>query len=178
MPPTPVSIAFMNLNGDPQRNINAVRRTIGPDINVLDSYGWTLLMYATQEPASLAQMKSMIAAGLKVDRRSKTGETALMLAASSRSFNPDWIRVLLEAGADANAQDDDGQTALMYAINQLAIYPSNRLGDIVALLRDHGARTDIRDMRGLTVFDYWNEILKSSNEGRTDYEWIDVSLHR
>jgi len=101
-----------------------------------------------------------------------------MLAASSRSFNPDWIRVLLEAGADANAQDDDGQTALMYAINQLAIYPSNRLGDIVALLRDHGARTDIRDMRGLTVFDYWNEILKSSNEGRTDYEWIDVSLHR
>lgn len=41
------------------------------------------------------------------------GQTALMLGASHGRF--DTIRLLLEAGADINIQDEDGSTALMCA---------------------------------------------------------------
>lgn len=41
------------------------------------------------------------------------GQTALMLAVSHGRL--DMVRMLLEAGADINIQDEDGSTALMCA---------------------------------------------------------------
>lgn len=41
------------------------------------------------------------------------GQTALMLAVSHGRL--DMVKMLLEAGADINIQDDDGSTALMCA---------------------------------------------------------------
>jgi len=151
---------------------------IGPDINAVDAHGWTLLMYATQEPPSVVQMRRLLAAGFIPNVRSRTGETPLMLAASSKSFTPDWIAVLIDSGANVNATNNDGQTALMYAVNQLAIYPSSSLGDIVTMLRAAGARTDVRDRAGLSVFEYWDEIAKSTDSYSRNYQWIGNSLRR
>ena len=43
----------------------------------------------------------------------QAGQTALMLAVSHGRL--DMVKMLLEAGADINTQDDDGSTALMCA---------------------------------------------------------------
>jgi len=153
LPATPVTRAFVEWIRDPVRNINIVRNMIGPDINVVDTYGWSLLMYATQEPASVNQMKRLFAAGVKSNVQSPTGETPLMLAASSKSFTPDLIALLIDFGADVNTTNNDGQTALMYMVNHLAIYPSSSLGNGITMLRAAGARSDFRDKAGLSVFD-------------------------
>jgi len=176
LPGTTVSKAFVELIRDRDGDINIVRNMIGTDINAVDAYGWSLLMYATQEPASVVQMRRLFAAGVKPNVQSTTGETPLMLAASSKSFTPDWIAVLIDYGADVNATNNDGQTALMYAVNHLAIYPARALGDVIAMLRVAGARTDIRDRAGLTVLDYWDEIAKKQYPLGSSYQWIDDSL--
>lgn len=46
-------------------------------------------------------------------RAKKHGQTALMLATSHGNY--EMVRMLLEAGADINIQDEDGSTALMCA---------------------------------------------------------------
>ena len=176
LPGTTVSKAFVELIRDRDGNINSVRNMIGPDINAVDAYGWSLLMYATQEPSSVVQMRRLFAAGVKPNVKSTTGETPLMLAASSKSFTPDWIAVLIDFGADVNATNNDGQTALMYAVNHLAIYPTKSLGNVIAMLRAAGARTDVRDRAGLTVLDYWGEISKRAYPLGSSYQWIDDSL--
>ena len=58
----------------------------------------------------------------------QAGQTALMLA-SSRG-REDVVAMLLEAGADVNAQDDDGSTALMCAAEHGCI-------DVVKMLLAH-----------------------------------------
>jgi ankyrin repeat protein len=58
----------------------------------------------------------------------QAGQTALMLAASRD--RGDIVRMLLDAGADVNAQDDDGSTALMCASEHGFI-------DIVRMLLAH-----------------------------------------
>ena len=176
LPTTPVTRAFVEWIREPAGNINVVRNMIGPDINMVDTYGWSLLMYATQEPASVNQMKRLFAAGVKSNVQSSTGETPLMLAASSKSFTPGLIALLIDYGADVNATNNDGQPALMYMVNHLAIYPSSSLGNAIALLRAAGARTDFRDKAGLTVFDYWDEIVKGTDSSTRNYQWIDDSL--
>jgi hypothetical protein len=176
LPGTPVTRAFVEWIRDPTGSINVVRNMIGPDINTVDKYGWSLLMYATQEPAPVNQMKRLFAAGVKPNVQSSTGETPLMLAASSKSFTPDLIALLIDFGADVNATNNDGQTALMYMVNHLAIYPSSALGNGIARLRAAGARTDLRDNGGLSVFDYWDEIMKGTKSSTRNYQWIDDSL--
>jgi hypothetical protein len=176
LPTTPVTRAFVEWIRDPVSDINVVRNTIGSDINRVDTYGWSLLMYATQEPVSIGQMKRLFAAGVKSNVQSKTGESPLMLAASSKSFTPDLIKLLIDFDADVNATNNDGQTALMYLVNHLAIYPSKSLGNAIALLRAAGARTDVRDKAGLSVFDYSDEIVKSPDTSTRNYQWIDDSL--
>lgn len=59
------------------------------------------------------------------------------------------LQMLLTAGADVNAQDQDGKTALMYALGAQFGHP-----EVIALLLQAGARTDLRDAQGLTAKDY------------------------
>ena len=58
----------------------------------------------------------------------QAGQTALMLAVSHG--RQDMVRMLLEAGADVNCQDEDGSTALMCA-------SEHGHADIVKLLLAH-----------------------------------------
>lgn len=87
------------------------------DINKTNKAGYTSVMLV-----SLAEVRSQTHANVvkrlfqlaDVNIRAKQhGQTALMLAVSHGRL--DMVKMLLEAGADINIQDDDGSTALMCA---------------------------------------------------------------
>lgn len=87
------------------------------DINKPNKAGYTSVMLV-----SLADIRSQTHANVvrrlfqmaDVNKRAKQhGQTALMLAVSHGKL--DMVKMLLEAGADINIQDDDGSTALMCA---------------------------------------------------------------
>ncbi|XP_056646149.1 uncharacterized protein LOC130451264 isoform X1 [Diorhabda sublineata] len=87
------------------------------DINKQNKAGYTSVMLV-----SLAEVRSQTHANVvrrlfqlaDVNIRAKQhGQTALMLAVSHGRL--DMVRMLLEAGADINIQDEDGSTALMCA---------------------------------------------------------------
>ena len=75
-------------------------------------------------------MRTLIQAGADVNAQNRSGETALMLAASDD--HTAIIEALLNAGADVNAQNCGGTTVSMWAA---------RLGhtETAALLRERGA---------------------------------------
>ncbi len=132
-----------------------VKRLIeeGADINVHDEYGWTVLIYASVHGhTDIARL--LIDEGADVNVQAISGrnvpngyytlfggyqhvsieEGALLarhtalIAASSRG-HPEIVKLLIEAGADINVQDEEGFTALYWASN----YP-----DIVELLKEAG----------------------------------------
>lgn len=78
------------------------------------------------------------------DYRDADGLTALMRAADRN--RPQVVDVLVQAGADLNAQDGDGQTALHYAVY---CEHSNMVGLLVA----YGASDDVKDGDGISPFD-------------------------
>jgi ankyrin repeat protein len=133
----------------------------GADPNAQDSSGWTALMYATQTDRAEA-MKILLDAGASPNAFSYLGQTALMAVSGAYSSAPEKFRLLLAARADVNVQDHDGHTALMFAMYGALVAnddsPSflQRL-ELISLLRAAGARTDLRDARGVTALGYLDE---------------------
>ena len=103
--------------------------------------GLTPLMFAS-ERTRVEALRALIAAGARLDARSRHGQTPLM-AAAARS-TPEIVQVLLEAGSDLEAQDLNGLTPLMHAVRQV------RLKAAELLLRA-GAQLETCDLRGQTA---------------------------
>ncbi|MCD6047386.1 MAG: Ankyrin [Gammaproteobacteria bacterium] len=80
---------------------------------------------------SKLDIEKIIAAGAKL-KNSKVSDTPLMNAVK----RPDILKLLLDKGADVNAQNDFGKTALMYAIQYGNL-------DAVKILIDHGANVNL-----------------------------------
>ncbi len=114
----------------------------GDKLTDIDASGWTPLMYAASSYGG-SVVSEMLKAGADVHARSKRGETALMASAVTgmahedllgagadvnvandvgmtalmllaQRGEPDEIKVLLKAGADARKKDAVGRTALDY----------------------------------------------------------------
>ena len=63
--------------------------------------------------ANVRLLKLLLAYGADVDRRDCQGWTALMTAASinlEKEQREEFMRILLDAGADVSAEDDEGKT--------------------------------------------------------------------
>src|SRR6185436_795302 len=67
------------------------------------------------ERNKLDSVKSQLAAGADINTRSRSGNTALMLAIEYSYGRLDVTTFLMDNGADLNAVDSDGNTALMIA---------------------------------------------------------------
>jgi ankyrin repeat protein len=145
------------------------------DPNARDVSGWTALVYAASslkarlgssrmDPSEIAAVRMLLDAGARPDTQSFMGQTPLMAAVQTSSSSLEKARLLIAAGADVNAQDKSGQTVLMHVIRgSLMIRPEGIQNDQVelcALLRAAGARTDLRDSGGLTVFDLLEKEMK------------------
>ena len=85
-----------------------------------------------------------------INAQDSNGRTALMIA--SDQLKNDYVRLLIDSGADVNAVDYAGRTALMLAANHM--YDND---GIVKLLLDSGADKNIKDNNGMNALDFAKE---------------------
>mgnify|MGYP000902626686 CR=1 FL=1 len=99
-------------------NVDAVRSWVasGADINVVDKYGNTPLMFASQGLRSEC-VAEMLRLGADARRVNNDGRTALHLTASADRGGDGGgvVRQLVAAGCDAAVRDNDGHTAVELA---------------------------------------------------------------
>jgi Ankyrin repeats (3 copies) len=80
-----------------------------------------------------------------INARDWFGSTPLLWASEGRYFDDDSVlRLLLEHGADIDAQDEDGWTPLYSASVRGAV-------EVVRLLLEHGADVEVKDNAGKTA---------------------------
>ena len=90
-------------------------------------------------------MDLLVEAGADINEVDENGQSLLMFTDTS------GVDYLLKKGADPNLQDSFGKTALMYFSEDPCIKK------IMVLLLKAGAKIDVKDMEGYTVWDYANE---------------------
>lgn len=133
----------------------------GFDVNEpYNKHGWTPFMWACKEFYEPDIIKAFVQAGGDVKSRNRNGETPFMIAAVKRS-SPQTLAVLLESGADINARDKFGNTSFIYVVRHPQALMRIRILDFMI---DNGANADIKNNRGLSVWDYAAE-----QEGLTEY---------
>ena len=108
----------------------------------MDRLGRTGLHYAANEN-ELEKAQALIAAGVRVDLPDDNGWTPLHFAAQSQSVA--IAEALLVAGAPVDPQDSHGNTPL-----STAVFNSRGRGDLIALLRRHGADPTRKNLHGVS----------------------------
>lgn len=130
----------------------------GADINLPDSSGKTMLMYAAKEgnAGCVAALLDRFANFRVPDSK---GRTALMMAAFyERSDVVDLLVDYCPLSAHVDRRDYKGRTALMYALRpfskvQFGAFSAN--SKIVNKLFEGGAAVGSKDYKGRTALDYW-----------------------
>ena len=87
-----------------------------------------------------------------------------MAAAANFSRGQEMMETLIAAGANINAQDVNGQTALMFEVRRFT------RPELVAFMLKAGARTDLRDSKGLTALDHLGLEARKRPTQRQEYE--------
>jgi ankyrin repeat protein len=149
-------------------DIEEMKRLVSKnDINAQDSSGWTALVYAAQgdkrswantatDSSGVEAMKFLLNSGADPNIRSSMAQTAIMSATAANRLRVQRVKLLIAAGADVNAQDKNGRSALMnMAARLLGGSPPDfaQQLELVSTLVAIGARTDLRDASGRTIFD-------------------------
>ncbi|MBR1671491.1 MAG: ankyrin repeat domain-containing protein, partial [Fretibacterium sp.] len=105
--------------------------------------GITPLMLTAHGPAQVGSLRALAAAGASVNRQSRQGMTALMVAAASG--NEAGVSALIALSADVSLKDEDGLTALAHAVQAQADGTA-----VVERLVRAGAEVDARAERQTT----------------------------
>jgi uncharacterized protein len=111
----------------------------------VDRLGRTELHYAACE-GDVAETTKLIAAGAQVDLADDNGWTPLHFAAQSQSVP--IAEALLAAGGSVDPQDSHGNTPL-----STAVYNSRGKGELIGLLRRHGAAPTRKNFHGVSALE-------------------------
>jgi ankyrin repeat protein len=108
----------------------------------IDRLGRTELHYAASR-GDVAGVQTLLAAGAKADLPDDNGWTPLHFATQAHSVEAS--EALLAAGASVDSQDSDGNTPLSNAV-----FNSCGRGELIALLRRHGANPYLANIHGVS----------------------------
>jgi ankyrin repeat protein len=117
----------------------------GADVNAKDAIQDSAYLYAGAR-GHLKILRLTLSHGADLKSTNRYGGTALIPA--SERGHVETVQTLIEAGVDVNHVNNLGWTALLEAI--ILSDGGRRHQDIVKLLLDGGARTDIADKDGVT----------------------------
>ncbi|NAW88551.1 ankyrin repeat domain-containing protein [Photobacterium halotolerans] len=83
----------------------------GLDVNAIDNYGYTPLIYAVRQ-RNIPAMRLLLENGAKetIEHRGKDSQNALDMAFESHPFEFNVVKVLLEYGADPDASAPGGKS--------------------------------------------------------------------
>ena len=153
----------------------------GADVSLRDRIGATPLLDAVERGVDEDAMALLIRASAEagvLDARNVDGDTALHL--SHDNGQTDVMRLLLDAGADPNVQNNDGQT-LLHHMAEEGITEYVRHEDVEDLL-NAGADPNLIDEKGWTPAHYAGEgghkdmlrlLLENGAEGVDGREFFD-----
>jgi ankyrin repeat protein len=108
----------------------------------VDRYGRTELHYAALD-GDAEKIAELIVQGISPGAPDDDGRTPLHAAVQGGFFSA--CVALLEAGAPVNVRDANGNTPL-----SIAVFESRGRGDIIKLLRDHGADPRLANNHGVS----------------------------
>lgn len=96
-------------------NFNKINEYIsqGGDVNIMNTEGETLLMFAA-DYGHTEMCRMLITAGAKVDAQSEYEEITALILAATCGFE-DICEILVDGGANVNLRDFRNYTALYYA---------------------------------------------------------------
>jgi ankyrin repeat protein len=84
------------------------------DLNSTDGRGWTLMHYAAQHHAvEIGQI--LVSKGANINAKDSFGNSVLWRAAFSSTGRGEFIKLLLDNGADKNEKNDSGVSPLELA---------------------------------------------------------------
>ena len=136
-----------------EQNLSKIKELInqGYDLNTpYNEYGFTPFTLAVAQKFQVSFINELIKLGGNVNQPIKDGRTPLILSCLSRKY-PNVLKLLINYGADVNAQDENGYTALMYI---LTLNKASEKREFIKTLIDNGADlTTIRNIYGETALD-------------------------
>jgi len=112
------------------------------DAESVDSYGRSGLHRAAVK-GDLAQLRELLDVGLDPNLQDSSGMTPLHFAA--QEWRPEIASALLEGGAQVDVQSSHGNTPLFDAV-----YNSRSRGEVIEILRAHGANPMQENAHGQT----------------------------
>ncbi|GAP93143.1 putative ankyrin repeat protein [Rosellinia necatrix] len=122
----------------------------GPDVSVVDNKGDSALHYLLRR-FSLGSMttvlRDLLAMGADPNRRNYSGDLPLHDVQYDHSASDQVLDLLLNAGADINAQNKKGSTFLFQIIQHRPL----KMLDFAELLLEKGASLTRRDFNGRTI---------------------------
>jgi ankyrin repeat protein len=115
------------------------------------------LLKFSKNKASLQQVRKWISVGANVNYSSPTLNTPLHIAAVN-GFNS-AIKLLINAGANVNAQNNFGETPLMHVVSNLWRFNKRKkTQDLIKFMIEKGADLSIKDTQNRDVFDINKEV--------------------
>jgi len=113
----------------------------GADVNQVNEYGLTPLIFATAPDVSEEMVKLLLEKGADPNKGDYKGRTSLHWAVEQNHMD-NKIKLLLEAGADPNKANNDGVTP-MFMVMEWA-----RNKELAFVLLDYGANPEPKDKEG------------------------------
>lgn len=120
----------------------------GADPTIGDRQGATAIHYLVGSPpkSAIPIMEKLLAAGLDINQKDKLGRTPLITIGYMRN-GYEAARMLLDHGADPNAQDAHGNTLLHLLADATTVADATQT---IALLLENGADVNLRNQNKIT----------------------------